>query len=221
MNDRNPIIKFDPNARVQVFFPDINSRKITTKFGERTVYDVQSQGQSFALFADDRLHSMILASGLKSNLVLEISRNQQGDQKWTEVTNTETGMSIDSRSFQYTPPPQPQQPQQSQYQQPQQQPAQYQQPQPQNKAGGPDWEDLSRLMGKCYEVAKECSMKSDTNLTSEDMRATAITLFIECNKKGVLPPKETPQSVNPPQQEQPPIQEQPPQDPKDINFDQY
>ena len=96
MNDRNPIIKFDPNARVQVFFPDINSRKITTKFGERTVYDVQSQGQSFALFADDRLHSMILASGLKSNLVLEISRNQQGDQKWTEVTNTETGMSIDS-----------------------------------------------------------------------------------------------------------------------------
>jgi hypothetical protein len=88
-------------------------------------------------------------------------------------------------------------------------------PQPPRPAPTASYDELVEFLGVCLESATNLHQNLDTGAGAEAIQATAATLFIECNKKGIRPVTMS-ADPEPPHDDPPPPTEPPPDD--DLPF---
>ena len=169
-------IKFETNKPVKLTFPWGDFREVTSHYGQQFAYTVEAQGQRDKLFATAGLHHKLQEAGVHAGSEFTITKIEiEGNRKDWRIEGEEAPAPVAV--------------------------VQQSGAQPNGKAGSnghaqknghtesAGFQDLKQAMQLCLNAAYGVceGLEVELPFTTEDVRALGITLFIECNRKGILP----------------------------------
>jgi len=160
-------IKFATNVPQTLCFPYGDFREVNGTYGLQYLYTVEVDGQRDKLYATPTLHDQLQAAGVSPDAILTITKVKgEGNRKnWLIQQNGNLPSEAEpseasgvGRSAKEGPPP-------------------------------PDFATLDQLMSLCLRAAQNAwqGIGDDMEVTSDDIRRTALSLFIECSRRGIHP----------------------------------
>lgn len=185
-NEMAEKLKFQTNVPQTVIFPFGDWRESTGQYGTDYLYSVTVAGQRVPLYATAALHDRLQQVGTPKGVTLQISK--------IEVDETRKGWRIadaqGNELYSDATPPQPTPAEAPPPPKPNGNPVD---PTPVHAATNANpnltLDDLAALMGGCMERALTLwtALEPDADLpwTPENIQATANTLFIEANRRGI------------------------------------
>ena len=190
-------IKFATNTPQTLSFPYGDFKEIHhEQFGQQFLYTTEVDGQRDRLYATPNLHQALQKRGITAGAVFTITKVEgNGNRKnWVVQPNGNGAVDANDPSRRDATPGDS----------PDATPAST----PQAANGHPplDFPALDQLMGHCLRAAHNAwkGMDDAIEVTSDDIRRTALSLFIECSRRGICPqPTEAPDTAVPAEDEEP------------------
>ncbi len=169
-------LKFEADKAVTVGFPTGDFEKVAGNFGPQYLYTVEVNGLRDKLYASEKLHKGLQEAGVRSGSWFVIVKEDKGNRTVWQVTPA------GDRPFSTTSPGQASSEAQADSKGP--------------ETGAPASSGSEALAGGLFGLAARCLRESlkawrwlGENFTCDNVQATANTLFIACNDRGiVLPP---------------------------------
>jgi len=163
-------VKFQTNVPLTLLFPYGDFMPVQGQYGEQYLYTVEIDGQRDKLYATPKLHQELQAAGVGPGETLTITKVEgEGNRKGWQV-QPESGK---GKPGEENPPP-----------------ATTSSPSASNgRQQPPDFATLDQLMAHCLRAAQNAweGISETVEVTSDDIRRTAISLFIECTRRGIRP----------------------------------
>ena len=188
-------VKFSSDVPVTMYFRFGDFLEINGQFGPQYMYSVDVDGQRDKLYASPALHQQLQEAGMAPEHIFTITKargegnrvfwNVQPEGRYEEGENGKAEVEAEAEeTAEVKAPAADRLPA----------PASGSAPEPPSRNGrpateGPDFPCLQRLMEDCLQASWRAwnGLDEGAQFSGEDVRAVAITLFLECARKGVLP----------------------------------
>ncbi len=174
-------VKFKIDTPQTLVFPFGDFMDVNGQYGAQFMYTVAlADGQRDKLYATPKLHQQLQDAGVGQGSVLTIAKVEGEGNRMEWVVKAEEEESIEEstegnngRPVERAPEPEP-----------------ASEPAPTNgkpSQAKPTFAGLERLMANSLKAswASWCALEDGPAFSGEDVRAVAITLFIECARKGI------------------------------------
>ena len=170
-------VKFKIDAPQTLVFPFGDFMDVNGQYGAQFMYTVAlADGQRDKLYATPKLHQQLQDAGVGQGSVLTITKVEGEGNRMERVVKAEEEESTEGNNghpVEHAPEPEP-----------------ASEPAPTNGKPSPDrptFAGLERLMNRSLRASWEswCALEDGPAFSGEDVRAVAITLFLECARKGI------------------------------------
>jgi hypothetical protein len=167
-------LKFEADEAVTVGFPTGTFEKVAGNFGPQYLYTVEVNGLQDKLYASEKLHKVLQETGVKSGSRFVIVKEDKGNRTVWKIAPAGDRPSSPTDAAQKSK----------------------QADTKGSETGAPAASGAEVLAGGLFGLAARCLRESlkawrwlGENFTSDNVQATANTLFIACSDRGiVLPP---------------------------------
>ena len=174
-------VKFKINTPQTLVFPFGDFMDVNGQYGAQFMYTVAfADGQRDKLYATPKLHQQLQDAQVGPGSVLTIAKVKGEGNRMEWVVKAEEGESIEESTEENNGRPVERAPESE--------PAS--EPAPTNgkpSQARPTFAGLERLMARSLQAswASWCALEDGPAFSGEDVRAVAITLFLECARKGI------------------------------------
>lgn len=193
-------IKFQTNIPQTLYFPYGDFMEVSGQYGAQFLYTVEAEGQRERLYATPRLHQDLQEAGVSPGDLVTITKVEiEGNRMAWEIKregvaapaeNAPQATAPTNGAAHTTPPSQPQPPQNG---------AQRNgQPSSADTYTGVLLPTLARCMADVEQIAPE-------SYGPEQRKSAALTLFLSCDKRGIVLAATNGAPSAPPQDEEPPM----------------
>lgn len=189
-------IKFQTNIPQTLYFPYGDFMEVSGQFGAQFLYTVESEGQRDRLYATPRLHQDLREAGVASGDLATITKVEvegnrmawkvevEGVKGPAEEKVERSGSAADRNGVSAHGATSEDAATEADYS---------------TRSSGlsqrptsPEFTEMEQMLQRCLRSSSKAwqHLEGDLNFSSEDVRNLAITLFLECSRKGVLTRRE-------------------------------